>query len=149
MQREREGARARAILRDRQMDRQSHRGLGEEVLYVCTHVYTHEYINISIYICILVYVSYKHDLSTGRNSTPCVCAATMPTVTVVTNVDLAKADAVKLVGAVTDCLYPIVGCPAGYVHVHVLAGQPVSFGGGDCVTPCCQTRIVMAGDCSR
>mmetsp|Transcript_76618 Transcript_76618/g.112240 ORF Transcript_76618/g.112240 Transcript_76618/m.112240 type:complete len:120 (+) Transcript_76618:60-419(+) len=73
----------------------------------------------------------------------------MPTVTVVTNVDLAKADAVKLVGAVTDCLYPIVGCPAGYVHVHVLAGQPVSFGGGDCVTPCCQTRIVMAGDCSR
>ena len=42
----------------------------------------------------------------------------MPTVTVVTNVDLAKADAIKLVGAVTDCLYPIVGCPQGHVHVH-------------------------------
>ena len=41
----------------------------------------------------------------------------MPTVTVVTNVDLAKADAIKLVGAVTDCLYPIVGCPQGHVHV--------------------------------
>ncbi len=42
----------------------------------------------------------------------------MPTVTVVTNVDLAKADAIKMVGAVTDCLYPIVGCPQGHVHVH-------------------------------
>lgn len=42
----------------------------------------------------------------------------MPTVTVVTNVDLVKEDAVKLVGSITECLYPIVGCPAGYVHVH-------------------------------
>ena len=42
----------------------------------------------------------------------------MPTVTVVTNVDLVKEDAVKLVGSITECLYPIVGCPTGYVHVH-------------------------------
>jgi hypothetical protein len=73
----------------------------------------------------------------------------MPTVSVVTNVDVAKADAVKLVGALTNAIYPVVGCPAGHVHVHVLAGQPVSFGEGDCVTPCCHMRIVMAGDCTR
>ncbi len=42
----------------------------------------------------------------------------MPTVTVVTNVDLEKEEAVKLVGSITECIYPIVGCPAGYVHVH-------------------------------
>jgi phenylpyruvate tautomerase PptA (4-oxalocrotonate tautomerase family) len=73
----------------------------------------------------------------------------MPTVTVVTNVELAKADAVKLVEAVTNTLYPIYGCPAAYVHVHVLAGQTVSFGAADCTTPCCHTRIVLAGDTAR
>jgi len=51
------------------------------------------------------------------NGTGCT-NSTMPTVTVVTNVDLVKEDAVKLVGSITECLYPIVGCPAGYVHVH-------------------------------
>jgi len=70
----------------------------------------------------------------------------MPTVTVVTNVDLAKADAIKLVGAVTDCLYPIVGCPQGHVHVH--GARPLLCACNRAGT-CGRLTAACGGQCSR